>query len=224
MNNPGLPPASNKPRRTSGYAIAALALVFCFWPASIVLAVLALSETRKDPSVGGRGLAIASLAIVAVMMLVAIFGILAAIGIPGLIRFQVRSKQTECKTVLMAAYKNEQALNAAGRPASEAVAALGIRSDPEQRYAYFFGRELVQSGPDANALVPPKLSQDLRRLREAVDAAGATPGLHENGMGFTFACAGNVDSDVTLDVWSISSVDRAGAAAGALKNDVNDVD
>ncbi|MGZ4611582.1 MAG: DUF4190 domain-containing protein [Kineosporiaceae bacterium] len=71
------------PRRTSGFAIASfvLSLVWMFWLGSVLAVVfghIALTEMRRDPGVGGRGLAIAGLVIgyaaLALLLLALVFG------------------------------------------------------------------------------------------------------------------------------------------------------
>ncbi len=70
------------PQRTSGMAIASLVLglVWIYWIGSILAVIfghLALSETRRDPRVGGRGLAIAGLVLGYIGLGVLVIGLVA---------------------------------------------------------------------------------------------------------------------------------------------------
>lgn len=53
----------NSPRRTNGMAIAGFICSFLCWPLGLIFSILGMSQTSKDPSQGGRGLAIAGLVI-----------------------------------------------------------------------------------------------------------------------------------------------------------------
>lgn len=49
--------------KTNGMAIAGFVLAFLCWPLGIVFSGIGMSQTSKDPSQGGRGLAVAGLVI-----------------------------------------------------------------------------------------------------------------------------------------------------------------
>lgn len=51
--------------KTNGMAITGfvLSLLGCTWPLGLVFSIIGMSQTGKDPSQGGRGLAIAGLVI-----------------------------------------------------------------------------------------------------------------------------------------------------------------
>lgn len=143
-----------------------------------------------------------------------IVGILAAIAIPNFIKFQSRAKQSECKTNLKAYYVAQQAYfqekNAWGATAQD------VGFEPMgTRYTYFTGgAPLPPTMPSAQAVDESQLPQ-----------LESPPGIAEDG--FTAACAGSIDNDATLDVWTISSKDRTigglPVRAGTPHNDVNDV-
>ena len=51
--------------KTNGMAIAGFvcSLVGCLWPLGLIFSIVGMNQTSKDPSQGGRGLAIAGLII-----------------------------------------------------------------------------------------------------------------------------------------------------------------
>ncbi|RKH74729.1 pilin [Corallococcus aberystwythensis] len=220
-------PESAAPKKTAlpgvalGFAIAGMCLA-CLWPVGVVLAILAMVKTSKPEYAGRRGLAVASLIAAGVGPFV--IGIWAAIAIPNFIRFQARSKQTECRVNLKAIFTAAKARMVEGEPMGS-FEALGFQPEPRNRYAY------VLVMPDS--VIPvgapfPALDPDV--LQAALDRAGVEPGVQGEcpDCTLTAACVGNVDNDDTLDVWSISTADRTDAsnqpvAAGAPLHHVNDV-
>ena len=86
--------------KTSGWAIAAIVLTFlCAQPFGLICGIVALVKIgNSNGQLTGKALAI--IAIVMPVLMVPIFGILAAIAIPNFIRYQLRSKTTEAKVVL----------------------------------------------------------------------------------------------------------------------------
>lgn len=191
---------------------------------------------RPAPVKGGGGNSVVLIvvaALLAVPLVVAFIGIVAAIAIPNFIRFKARAKQTECRTELLSLYREEVAFIAAHGKPTFLVSELGSTPPPLSRYRYF-----LSEGPLAPPGAPPPagatgfeaetpLTGAVRVLPE-VFAGGVTlgPGPGENA--FTFACLGNLDGDSTHDVWSISSVSRVGANGEAIPpgqphNDVNDL-
>lgn len=99
----------NQPQRpkTSGLAIAALVLAFLCFPVGLVLGIIAYIQIKNSKGeLGGQGIALAAMIVPATM--VPMMGILAAIAIPNFIRYQLRSKQSEAKTVLAAIRTSQQ--------------------------------------------------------------------------------------------------------------------
>jgi type IV pilus assembly protein PilA len=165
------------------------------------------------------------IAIVAAVGAVPCLGILAAIAIPNFIMFQARSKQSECKSNLKSAYTSEKAYFAEQNAYSTSIKKIGFQPERGNRYAYFLASrgELSQRtgtteevdeehvGVSVDAfkfpqLVTPSFAQ-IPPLAGDVRAGvtGQCPDCE-----FTAVCLGNVDNDTSLDVWSISSVDRTG--------------
>jgi type IV pilus assembly protein PilA len=191
---------------------------------------------RPAPVQGGGGNSVVLIvvaALLAVPLVVAFIGIVAAIAIPNFIRFKMRAKQTECRTELLTLYRAETAFVAAHGKPTFLVNELGTPPPAKNHYRYF-----LSEGPLAppGAAVPAgatgfeaeaPLDGAVGVLPE-VFAGGVTlgPGAGENV--FTFACLGNLDGDSTQDVWSLSSVSRIGPKGEAILpgqpwNDVNDL-
>ncbi|MDP1827449.1 MAG: hypothetical protein Q8L48_29535 [Archangium sp.] len=192
---------------------------------------------------GTRTILIVVAAVLAVPMVVAVIGILAAIAIPNFIRFQARSKQSECRTNLKAFAVASAGYFDAHRRYTPVLSELGFAPERGNRYAYFAGpgtqedRSQAQvngaSGdtqigvdlfrfPQANALkeaqVPARLAGDV-----TLGVTGTCP-----DCSLVAACVGTIDNDDTLDVWSVSSAERLGPhgeaiPAGVPFNDLNDV-
>lgn len=192
---------------------------------------------RPAPVAGAKGNSVVLIvvaALLAVPLVVAFIGIVAAIAIPNFIRFKMRAKQGECRTQLLTLYRDEVAFVAAHGKPTFLVRELGSTPPPQNRYRYF-----LSEGPLAppGAPVPAGATgfeaeaplNDAVGVLPEVFAGGVTlgPGAGENA--FTFACLGNLDGDPTHDVWSISSVSRVGPKGDAIPpgqpfNDVNDLD
>src|SRR5204862_2869270 len=75
--------------------------------------------------------------LIELMIVVAIIGILAAIAIPNFIKFQARSKQSEAKANLKAAFTAEKAFYAEKDKYSVFVTEVGFVPERNNRYAYF---------------------------------------------------------------------------------------
>ncbi len=149
-------------------------------------------------------------------------GTLAAIAIPNFIRFQQRAKQAECRSALKSIFESQKALFAETKRYERTFAAIGYSPFPRRRYTYFMGSgaELAPDLPGA-AAVPASALPPI--------SGGQPPGVTGPcpTCSFAAACATNLDGDVTLDVWSVSSDDRLVGtrriSAGEPYNDVNDV-
>lgn len=226
MNSEIPPSAPPTQTRTSGLAIASLVLglLSCLClpaPVAIVLGIVALVQMGKDPNLKGKPFAIAGIVLPVLISVL----ILPAIAIPNFIKFQSRSKQSECKSNLKAIAISQRSRGDEGF--TEDMAQLGWTPDGETRYSY-----VVSSNPEGEGGMvvgskagAPAQGQIRDALRQPL-AGEAQVGLNGEGV-WTGACVGNVDSDDTLDVWSVSSADRDGRAgkipAWEPHNDVNDI-
>jgi type IV pilus assembly protein PilA len=182
-------------------------------------------------------------AVAAVPVVVAIIGILAAIAIPNFIRFQARSKQSECKTNLKAFATASRSYFYEHDQYTPVLSDLGFKPERGNRYAYFAGPGTQEDRSKAVATGAPgdtQIGMDLFRyagskpitMRDvpATLAGGVVPGVSGTCPDCTIVavCAGTVDNDATLDVWSVSMTDRHGPHGEAIPpgipfNDINDV-
>ncbi|CAM4069493.1 pilin [Corallococcus exiguus] len=221
------PPESAAPKKTVlpgvalGFAITSLCVVF-LWPVGLVLAIMAMVKTGKPEHAGRRGLAITALIVAGLGPFV--IGIVAAITIPNFIRFQARSKQAECKVNLKAVFTAARVSMVDEQPLVS-LDAMGIEPGPRNRYAYVLRmpEEVIPVGAAFPAIDPAE-------IQAALAQAGVKPGVEGTcpDCVVTAACVGNVDNDDTLDVWSISTVNRTAANGETIElgtpyNHVNDV-
>lgn len=196
------PPPSSQPQpQGQGFAIAALVLgvlSLCLPPLLIVSVVLALMVLfGKKP---GQGLAIGALALsgMGAFMLM----VMAAIAIPNFMRYQARAKQGECKTMLRSAMTSLQSRQAEGGDLTTLnLGELGLSE--ASRYVYFGGTRAGER------VVGSRVKGDIDELQvrtleqTAIGITGECPRCF-----LTLACAGDIDSDERLDIWSVSTGPR----------------
>jgi Tfp pilus assembly protein PilE len=205
---------------------------------AIVLAIISLVKSGEPAFATRKGLAI--VALVVPIAVVPVMGILAAIAIPNFIHFQARSKQSECKTNLKAVFMGEKARYLERDEFSPFLQHVGFLPERGNRYGYYLDlrgpfAEPGGSTTDKHVGIGPD-SQRYPGVNGEAYAASVSPDVAaEVGVQgqcpdctFTAVCVGNVDSDPTLDVWTISSQDRVGpmgeaVPAGQPLNHVNDV-
>ncbi len=216
------PTPLNAPVKPAALPLVALilgVLGFCFppiFPIAIILAIVSLVKSGEPAFAARKTLSIITL--VMGLVYVPVVGILAAIAIPNFVRFQARAKQSECKSNLKAAFYAQKAYFADKDVWGATAKQIGFTVDGRNRYAY-------QIGPDS--VVPAMVST----TSEAELEAGHPPGLLEQvgvqGDAVLMTCAGNIDNDATIDVWSVSSAQRnvngEVVPAGTPFNHVNDV-
>jgi type IV pilus assembly protein PilA len=145
-----------------------------------------------------------------------VLGIVAGIAVPNFVKFQARSKQSDCRTNLKSLYTSERMYQAEHDAFSNDVVKLGF-SPERSRYTYFLGD---------GATVPPSAPGVAAATeRDLPPLQGGEPEVGDKA--FVAVCAGNVDNDSLLDVWSISSEERVingqKVAPGEPFNEQNDV-
>ncbi len=225
------PLASRTPSALPIVALVFSVLGFCVPPlllVGIVIGVVALVQKK-----GSQAPAI--VAVVLPALAIPVVGILTAIAIPNFIRFKARSIQAEAKSNLKTAYTAQKSFQVETSTFSLHPATVGFVPERGNRYAYLFA---AQGPVEANTAEPSKdavgIGIDTARFPNESNAKvrAAVPAELQSGLGIEGTCpeceitmvaAGNLDTDATIDVWSISSADRPGIPAGTPHNDVNDV-
>ena len=182
--------------------------------------------------------------LIELMIVVAIIGILAAIAIPNFIKFQARSKQSEAKANLKAMFTAEKAFMQEKDRFSTYVSEIGFAPERNNRYAYFASTATTfdnRAGTTATTTTTATAIQ-ADAFKGYVAQSLVTPtcsgtvGVTTTATTSTFTgeAAGNIDTDSTADIWSVSTDGRTGSAtcdsapssnvtAGEPANDINDV-
>lgn len=161
--------------------------------------------------------------IVAVLVFCCIIGGLVAIAIPNFLKFGARSKQSEVKMTLKAAFTSEAAYFLDQNAYSDSVAAVGFMPERGNRYLYRLSAEgevqprnapktpegaFTGIGPDTLRLGPADLEGLERAIpRDLWNELGVS-GKCPDACSITIVGAGNIDTDDTIDVWSISTKAR----------------
>lgn len=174
------------------------------------------------------------IAVVGVALLCPCIGILAAIAIPNFIKFQGKAKQSEVMSNLKAAFTAEKAYFASENKYSESPMEVGFSPLPGNRYLYAFSTEgdlaaagalgKDHTGVLADAKKFPGLDNDA--IEKGVpQELWEQCGIVENDI--TIVGAGNIDNDATIDVWTVSTMDRTIdgvlVPGGKPHNHVNDL-
>jgi type IV pilus assembly protein PilA len=188
-----------------------------------------------------RGLLYTLIAISGVVLMCPCIGVMAAIAIPNFIKFQSRSKQAECKSNLKAWYTAQRAYYQEKDTYSLSAQEVGFAPERRNRYAYFAGPGALEDRSAASAQLAAgaqgigvdTFSQtNVRAITFEQLPEGVRRGVGIQGecpdCSITLLCAGQVDNDETLDVWSISSMEREAEdgtpiPAGLPFNDINDL-
>jgi type IV pilus assembly protein PilA len=181
--------------------------------------------------------------LIELMIVVAIIGILAAIAIPNFIKFQARSKQSEAKSNSKAMYTAEKAFYAEKDRWSTLVGECGFSPERNNRYAYYLGGTNLSNRATITEVVattangvgadvfkgyanPSTAPTDICAASNIGSLTAAVTGSDWSGQ-----ASGNVDTDTTYDLWSISTASRTctggdnvgNVSGGEASNDTNDV-
>jgi type IV pilus assembly protein PilA len=162
--------------------------------------------------------------LIELMIVLVIIGILAAVAIPNFIRFQARARQSEAKANLKAAFSAEKAYYQETTQYGSLIAVIGFSPERNNRYAYYLGA--AGSLQDRSTTVPVAASDaqgiDVDTFRYpgsslpySAPTCNPTTGTSVPGvvttsspMSWQGLARGNLDSDTTIDEWSISTDSR----------------
>jgi type IV pilus assembly protein PilA len=163
--------------------------------------------------------------LIELMIVVAIIGILAAIAIPNFVKFQARSKQSEAKANSKAMFTAQKAFAAEKDHFSTLIGEIGFSPERNNRYAYFTGPSATMTlrGTAVDVAHPTDTGVEFDSFKytdpnvfgsslginttpSASPCSGGTPGV--NGTSWVGMAQGQVDTDATLDLWSISTDSR----------------
>jgi type IV pilus assembly protein PilA len=194
--------------------------------------------------------------LIELMIVVAIIGILAAIAIPNFLKFQAKAKQSEAKANLKAINTAQTSFSSANEGAYATLNSdIGFSPERGNRYWYQTGGTTQEGRSGATATVAATdggFQVDTFRYGTTAAATPAdtlaatvapteagTPGLStiSGTRHYAAKASGNVDNDVTIDTWIVSSVTASvtnangcigtgarPAPAGQPFNTANDVD
>jgi type IV pilus assembly protein PilA len=181
--------------------------------------------------------------LIELMIVVAIIGILAAIAIPNFIKFQARSKQSEAKANSRAMFTAEKAFFAEKDRWSTITSECGFSPERNNRYNYFLGGTTLDDRSTTTAVLPAMVNgiqadvfKGYAATTTATLACGgeqptAIPQTSTTALDWGGVALGNIDTDPTFDIWSISTTgriltgcDAAGnTPSGVPVNEQNDV-
>lgn len=119
-------------------------------------------------------------------------GVLAAVAVPNFVKFQARSKQSEVRANLKAAYTGQRMYAAEKDRWGKTFRDIGFAPEAGRRYTYCMGQECLPCDSQGCAVAPvPPPCQGIAKVGKKLPD------------GFTVCAFGNVDSDAELDVWVI---------------------
>jgi type IV pilus assembly protein PilA len=140
--------------------------------------------------------------LIEVMITVAIIGILAAIALPSMMRFQAKARQTEAKTTLGGIFIRQN-LHWAERGRFGGLEEVGfLLSGGTNRYTYRTGAAGSAGGANANVTSGAALDT-LTAVLGTIEPEGATVAMNSVG-GFTATASANIDSDAVIDQWHLN--------------------
>jgi prepilin-type N-terminal cleavage/methylation domain-containing protein len=140
--------------------------------------------------------------LIELMIVVAIIGILAAIALPNFLKFQAKSKQSEAKTNLKAAFTAETSYFGENNTYGDFATVNWEPIGQKQIYQYEIGTQTIAPPSGTPAGAGPSWVR--------------TPGWTTTM--FTIGAWGNIDSDDLKDCWTVTPNNDVQVEAGA--NDV----
>lgn len=153
--------------------------------------------------------------LVELMVVVAIIGILSAIAVPNFKKYQAKSKQSEAKIQLAAAYSTQVAANADFDTYATCLLDLGYETPPKGYYIVGFGASDATSLAIVTArggactasgfAVAPPTATHLKVDAAALPAAAQLTTTSVSATAFSAAAAGDISgSGATYDIWRIN--------------------
>lgn len=148
--------------------------------------------------------------LIELMIVVAIIGILAAIAIPNFLRYQAKSRQAEARTNLGGIFVGETSyFGEQSRYGDFTEIGFALAGASSNRYTYRSGAGGVAGGVNANTANDTIMSSMGAGGAYAgtltIQNFDATPG--GGGVpGFTASAAADLDSDPTVDSWTVNDV------------------
>jgi type IV pilus assembly protein PilA len=195
--------------------------LFPLFPIGFVLAIVSLVKSG-DPAYASRK-TLAIIGLVLSVVVIPIQGILAAIAIPNFIKFQGRSKQSECKANLKALFAAQKSFYAEKQTYGATAEEIDFAPMGATRYLYIVSDDstLPPTHPEAKS-ASELLGLVGGGLRTTFGLDGQCPDCN-----VTMACVGDPDNDGEPDVWTISTgareVNGVNVPAGIPHNDVADL-
>jgi type II secretory pathway pseudopilin PulG len=137
--------------------------------------------------------------------MVPMMGVMAAIAIPNFLKFEARSKQSEVKANLKAAYTAQKSFMAEQDRWGRSFEEIGFAPEKGRRYTYCMGKQCLPCDAEGCKVAPPPSPC------QGLTSVGKGP-----QDGFAICAYANLDSDDTWDVWV---VDHREGSPQHLSND-----
>lgn len=145
----------------------------------------------------------AGFTLIEVMITVAIIGILAAIALPSMMKYQAKARQTEAKTTLGGIFIRQN-LYWAEHGRYGALNEIGfLLSGGTNRYTYRTGAAGSAGGGNANVTITSASQDTLPAMLGTIEPEGATVAWNSIS-GFTATASANIDSDAVVDQWHLN--------------------
>lgn len=143
--------------------------------------------------------------LIELMIVVAIVGILAAIAIPNLLRYQAQSRQAEARINLGGIFVAESSFfGEESRYGSFGEIGYALAGS-SNRYTYRSGAAGTAGGVNA-AVTAVGAAQDALNAGTGAVTAEGTPAANNTATGFTATASANLDNDPTLDQWHVNDL------------------
>jgi type IV pilus assembly protein PilA len=183
------------------------------------------AQASSAKTVAGIGLGV--VLVVCLFGCLGFMGILAAIAVPNFIKYKGRAKQSEAKANLKMLFTAEKGYFEQNGRYTTNLAALEMPLATGNRYAYFADASGPMQDRSGGAAVAEyravgvdghRHPEQARVTQAELAGLPVRPGISGEcpRCEITLVAAANLDSDPTLDVWSISSAERRDARGGVI--------